>query len=96
MIRKLASSLILAATVMAAAGPGLALTADPLSKQVMVCREDSLTARSYERAYGERPTFMTAREVLTADRGWSAPRCMTQREYAELVRVDEARVRAAR
>jgi hypothetical protein len=96
MIRKLTSSLVLAAAVAAASGPTLALPADPVTKAVMVCRQDSLTARSYERAYGERPTFVTAQQVLTADRGWEAPRCMTEREYAELVRVTEERARARR
>ena len=96
MIRKLVSSLVLATALAAAASPSLAVTADPVTKQVMVCREDSLTARSYERTYGERPTFMTARDVLTAEQGWAAPRCMTEREYAELVRVTEERARAGR
>lgn len=96
MIRKLTSSLVLAATVAAAASPVLAATPDLLTKAVMVCGQDALTARSFERTYGERPTFMTAREVLAADKGWTAPRCMSEREYAELVRVDETRVRAAR
>jgi hypothetical protein len=94
MIRKFTSTLVLAATVAAGASPALAVTADPLTKAVMVCRQDQTTARSYERAYGERPTFMTARQVLEADKGWDAPRCMSEREYAELVRLNEARARA--
>lgn len=94
MIRKLTSTLVLAAAVAAGAGPSLAVTADPLTKAVMICGQDQMTAQSYERTYGERPTFMTARQVLTADKGWDAPRCMSEREYAELVRVNEARARA--
>ncbi|WP_125256172.1 hypothetical protein [Brevundimonas fluminis] len=96
MIRKFTSSLVLAATLVAASSPALALTSDPLTKAVMICGQDQMTARSYERTYGERPVFMTARQVLEADKGWEAPRCMSEREYAELVRVNEARVRAAR
>lgn len=94
MIRKLTSSLVLAAAVAAGASPALAVTTDPLTKEVMVCSQDQTTARSYERAYGERPVFMTARQVLEADKGWDAPRCMSEREYAELVRLNEARARA--
>lgn len=93
MIRKFTSSLVLAAALAAVAAPSLAAT-DPLTKAVMVCEQDQMTARSYERTYGERPVFMTARQVLEADKGWEAPRCMSEREYAELVRVNEARARA--
>jgi hypothetical protein len=94
MFRKFTSSLVLAAAVAAGAAPALATPSDPMTKAVMVCGQDAMTARSYERTYGERPTFMTARQVLEADKGWDAPRCMSEREYAELVRVNEARVRA--
>jgi len=94
MFRKFTSSLVLAAAVAAGAAPALATPSDPVTKAVMVCGQDAMTARSYERTYGERPTFMTARQVLEADKGWEAPRCMSEREYAELVRVNEARVRA--
>ena len=94
MFRKLTSSLVLAAAVAAGAAPALATPSDPVTKAVMVCAQDALTARSYERTYGERPVFMTARQVLEASEGWQAPRCMSEREYAELVRVNEARVRA--
>lgn len=94
MFRKFTSSLVLAAAVAAGAAPALATPSDPVTKAVMVCGQDEMTARSYERTYGERPTFMTARQVLEADKGWDAPRCMSEREYAELVRVNEARVRA--
>lgn len=94
MFRKFTSSLVLAAAVAAGAAPALATPSDPVTKTVMVCAQDEMTARSFERAYGERPVFMTARQVLEADRGWQAPRCMSEREYAELVRVNEARVRA--
>jgi hypothetical protein len=94
MFRKFTSSLVLAAAVAAGAAPALATPSDPVTKAVMVCGQDAMTARSYERTYGERPTFMTARQVLEADKGWDAPRCMSEREYAELVRVNEARVRA--
>ncbi|HEV2081301.1 MAG TPA: hypothetical protein VGR32_02495 [Brevundimonas sp.] len=96
MIRKVTSSLVLALAVTTGAGPVLATPADPVTKAVMVCGQDQITARSYERTYGERPVFMTARQVLEADKGWEAPRCMSEREYAELVRVNDARVRAAR
>ena len=84
----------MAAAVAAGASPALAVTTDPLTKEVMVCSLDQTTARSYERAYGERPVFMTARQVLEADKRWDAPRCMSEREYAELVRLNEARARA--
>lgn len=94
MFRKFTSSLVLAAAVAAGAAPALAASSDPVTKAVMVCGQDAMTARSYERTYGERPVFMTARQVLEADKGWEAPRCMSEREYAELVRVNEARVRA--
>ncbi|HEV7227089.1 hypothetical protein [Brevundimonas sp.] len=94
MFRKFTSSLVLAAAVAAGAAPALATPSDPVTKAVMVCGQDAATARSYERTYGERPVFMTARQVLEADAGWQAPRCMSEREYAELVRVNEARVRA--
>jgi hypothetical protein len=96
MIRKLTSSIVLATAVAAAASPSLATPADPVTKEVMVCRQDAMTARSYERTYGERPIFVTAQEVLTADKGWEAPRCMTEREYAQLVQVTEERARARR
>lgn len=94
MFRKFTSSLVLAAAVAAGAAPALATPSDPVTKAVMVCGQDAMTARSYEQTYGERPVFMTARQVLEADKGWDAPRCMSEREYAELVRVNEARVRA--
>jgi len=94
MFRKFTSSLVLAVAVAAGAAPALATPSDPVTKAVMVCGQDAMTARSYERTYGERPTFMTASQVLEADKGWDAPRCMSEREYAELVRVNEARVRA--
>jgi hypothetical protein len=94
MSRKFTSPLVLAAAVAAGAAPALATPSDPMTKAVMVCGQDAMTARSYERTYGERPIFMTARQVLEADKGWDAPRCMSEREYADLVRVNEARVRA--
>jgi hypothetical protein len=96
MAHPLTRSLVLAAAAVSAlaAGPGLAREADPVSKAVMICAQDDLTARSYERTYGERPVFMTARQVLEAGAGWTAPRCMTEREYAQLVRTTEARARA--
>ena len=49
MIRKITSSIVLAATIVAASSPALALTSDPLTKAVMICGQDQMTARSYER-----------------------------------------------
>lgn len=96
MTRSFTRSLVLAAAAASAlaAGPGLAREADPVGKAVMICAQDEMTARSYERTYGERPVFVTAQQVLEAGEGWTAPRCMTEREYAQLVRTTEARVRA--
>ena len=96
MTRKIAPSLVLALAASGAlAAPTAAAPQDQeKGKAVMVCAQDGLTARSYERTYGERPTFMTARQVLETGESWSAPRCMTEREYAQLVRVTEERARA--
>lgn len=67
-------------------------------RAVLECRTDAMTRTAFRREHGSAPVFITAREAVRAARAdavWSAPRCMTPREYARLTQAmaDNARVR---
>lgn len=54
-------------------------------RSVLICATDVATRRAFTREHGVAPVFVTAREVLSVrrtDPAWTAPRCMTAREYA--------------
>lgn len=67
----------------------------PVARQsVMMCATDVATRRAYQREHGVQPVFVTAREAVEARRNgeaWSAPRCMTEREYGRLVATASTR-----
>lgn len=67
----------------------------PVARQsVMICATDVATRRAYQREHGVQPVFVTAREAVEARRAgeaWSAPRCMTEREYGRLVATASTR-----
>ena len=101
MTRFTASALTLA-VLAASAAPALAQ--NPAQKQkveqpaprqsVMICATDVATRRAYQREHGVQPVFVTAREAVEARRNaeaWSAPRCMTEREYGRLVATANTR-----
>lgn len=98
MIRTALSLSLAAGLALSAAVPATA-SVDPKSQRapsqaVMICAEDSATRASFEREYGERPVFVSARDLLAArDAGerWEAPRCMTEREYVRFERISEQR-----
>ncbi|NBB65624.1 hypothetical protein GVN18_40890 [Pseudomonas sp. ODNR1LW] len=61
---------------------------------VMVCASDTATRRAYQREFGAEPVFVTAQEAVEArqaGRQWSAPRCMTQRQYDRLISMTQTR-----
>ncbi|MBB5660757.1 hypothetical protein [Brevundimonas halotolerans] len=103
MIRTALSLSLAAGLALAAAMPASA-SVDPKTQRapaqtVMICAEDSATRASFEREYGERPVFVSARDLLAArDAGerWEAPRCMTEREYARYERISEQRAELRR
>lgn len=66
----------------------------PSQRAVMVCASDAATVRGFRRDHGARPVFVSADQVM-ASRGsgdrWDAPRCMSAREHARLVRLMSTR-----
>ena len=72
-------------------------TASPESasrQAVMICASDSATRRAFQREHGSTPVFVTAREVMEAQRAgeaWSTPRCMNEQEYRRLVLIANPR-----
>ena len=78
-----------AAAFSAAGAAGAADTAQPATaapaRGVLVCEIDTASRRAFVRQYGERPVFIPALQALSvrsSDPAWSAPRCMTNVEYA--------------
>lgn len=87
-----------AASVSAAHDAPQAASLAKAPRAVLECRTDAMTRTAFRREHGSAPVFITAREAVRAARAdavWSAPRCMTPREYARLTQAmaDNARVR---
>ncbi|QYF86843.1 hypothetical protein [Brevundimonas sp. PAMC22021] len=94
----LALSLAAAAAVHApvkAQGPTRTAASEPAGRQtVMICASDNATRRAYQREHGSAPVFVTAREVMDAQRAgeaWSKPRCMNEQEYRRLILLANTR-----
>ena len=92
-MKRLAAPLLI--TVIAAvAGPALAEQRPQhrparaeATQPVFICATDAATRRSFQREHGVQPTFVTAREALSARSAgevWTTPRCMTEREVGRL------------
>ena len=68
---------------------------EPAGRQtVMICASDNATRRAYQREHGSAPVFVTAREVMDAQRAgeaWSKPRCMNEQEYRRLILLANTR-----
>ncbi len=74
-----------------AAPPGDSSAPTAHARQVVMwCESGSISRRSYEREHGRSQVFVTADQVVAAQRAgevWDAPRCMTSREYSRLNRT---------
>ncbi|OGN50883.1 MAG: hypothetical protein A2352_05865 [Caulobacterales bacterium RIFOXYB1_FULL_67_16] len=99
MTRFVPSALIVAALA-AVATPSLAQASRAEAPRtakvqaVMVCASDTATRRAYQREFGAEPVFVTAQEAVEARQAghqWSAPRCMTQRQYDRLISMTQTR-----
>lgn len=80
----LVAAAVLPAGAASAGDPGKDAARTP-ARAVLVCDTDAATRRAFTREHGAPPRFVTAREVLSvrpSDPAWTAPRCMTAREYA--------------
>ena len=93
MMKRLAAPLLITVMAMAAA-PALAQQKPQprpvraeATQPVFICATDASTRRSFQREHGVQPTFVTAREALSARSAgetWTTPRCMTEREVGRL------------
>ena len=100
---RFAAPALIAAVLTAAAVPATAQTPREVSprtlraetlRSVMVCASDIEARRTYQQAYGAPPAFVTAQEAVEARQAghqWSAPRCMTQRQYDRLISMTQTR-----
>ena len=71
--------------------------ADP-GRAVLICARDAASRRAFAREHGAQPVFITAREVASlrpSDPAWTAPRCMTEQEYARLKEAETAYARVS-
>ena len=79
----------------AAAPPGGSTAPAANARQVVMwCESGALSRRAFEREHGRTQVFVTAEQVIAAQRAgeaWDAPRCMTSREQARLTRTLSAR-----
>lgn len=85
------------AVPVAALDQGRSVDVRQADRPVLICDTDAATRRSFTREHGAAPVFITAEDALRvrpSDPAWSAPRCMTEREYAKLrdASVAQARV----
>lgn len=67
------------------------------ARAVLICERDAASRRAFAREYGATPIFITAREaaaVRPSEPAWTAPRCMTETEYAKLREATNANARA--
>ena len=78
-----------------AAPPGGSTAPSAHARQVVMwCGSGALSRRAYEREHGRTQVFVTADQVMAAQRAgetWDAPRCMTSREHTRLNRALSAR-----
>lgn len=66
------------------------------ARGVLICARDAASRRAFARRYGATPVFITAREaaaVRPSEPAWTAPRCMTETEYAKLREANAANAR---
>ena len=67
------------------------------ARAVLICERDAASRRAFAREYGATPIFITAREAAAtrpSEPAWTAPRCMTETEYAKLRDATQANARA--